>query len=177
MSTTIDSNPAVNPALPNFRRSAETSALIDFLPSVVEGATVTYDELLERAVLPPSKRPRLFQALSVARKHLEKQGVIFGTITGVGLKRLVPDEIVALGTNTVHRAGRMAKRGIVRMNCADVKRLSAPVRQALNVQMSQLAVIAHAAGQKAKHAITQGVARANASFSASDALELLKQHT
>lgn len=168
--------PEVNPTLPSFRRSAETEALIRCLSSIAEGETQTYQQLIEAAALPDTDKglARCRSALAVARKHLEERGMIFGAIHGVGIKRLAPTEIVDLGTNTVQRARRLAKRGGRRLAAAPLDRLSTSEASAVRVQISQLAVISHATSRATTNKLTQAALTSGQSFGAADALKLLQ---
>ena len=168
----------INPVIPSFRRSAETELLMNYLPTIQEGEVKTYGELQNVALLPDSKkgRDRLTAALAVARKNLESKGVVFGAVNGVGIKRLNPQEMVHLGTNTVTRAHRLAKRGVKRLTTVQMERLPQDMRSQLNVKLSQLAVIAHAVSRKASNTITQGVLQNHASFDPKEALALMLKH-
>ena len=173
---TATPEPEVNPTLTSFRRSAETEALIRCLSSLTEGEMRTYQQLIQAAALPDTGKGlnRCRSALAVARKHLEERGMIFGAIHGVGIKRLVPTEIVELGTNTVQRARRLAKRGGHRLAAAPLDRLSTSEASAVRVQISQLAVIGLVTSRATTSKLTQAALTSGSSFGAADALKYLQ---
>ena len=55
--------------------------------------------------------------LGSARRILEKEGILFGTIRGEGLRRLTDSDIVKLPTSFHKRTARGAKRELKRQDC------------------------------------------------------------
>jgi hypothetical protein len=158
---------------PTFRRSAETELLIKSLLSTEEGHQITYKSLLDASHLPDDSK---FQAcLQSARRTCQREnGVVFGVVRGVGLKRCTPQEIVELGQDSITRSRHVAKRGLKRILCADTSRLGDEDMKNFNMRSSILALMTFSGSRHAQLKLTQEVSDARKRFEPADAIKLLQ---
>lgn len=100
------SNTKMIPML-NFQRSSDTEAIATALRGV--NSEISYLALANQAALTVD---RLKSLLPSARRSLQRERILFGVITGVGLRRLGEMEKVELSTAAIRKTSRAAKRGV-----------------------------------------------------------------
>jgi hypothetical protein len=108
----------------NFERSPDTEAVIIALRGVNEEAT--YEGLAKQANL---RLPRLKEVLPSARQILRREKILFGTITGVGVKRLADTDKVRKSEHNKKRMANAAKRGIKELDTIEHFELLIPIDQ------------------------------------------------
>lgn len=113
--------PDINPPRTIGQASAETELLIKFLTTAEEGQVLTYQEMTEACKVDTQDHPHHLQT---ARRNLLKQRVVFGTIVGIGIKRLSDEEMPDESGDKLKRARRAAKKGLVIVACADMAKLT-----------------------------------------------------
>jgi hypothetical protein len=116
-----DTKPDINPPRTIGQASAETELLIKFLSSATEGQVITYQEMTEACKSDVQSNPT---HLTTARRNLLKQRVVFGTIIGIGIKRLSDEEMPDESGEKLKRARRAAKKGLAIVGCADIGKLT-----------------------------------------------------
>ena len=120
-------NPEVNPDRPNFRTLAETELLVKFLQSAEVGQVFTYQEMNAACKDDVQARNTILQT---ARRTLAKppHRMVFGTVTGIGIKRLSDEEIPDVGADAVKRSRNIAKSGLRKMACATMANMTPETR-------------------------------------------------
>lgn len=124
-----------------FDRSVQTLALMDRLREVPIGGIVEYDDLT--AVIGEriqDNRHYLYSAL----KGLQSEGVAFGTVRTVGLRRLQSHEVPTIGDHALVGIRRTSKRARNRMRVIErMNDVSNATRIRINATSSLLGVIEH----------------------------------
>lgn len=124
-----------------FQMGTDTLILIDRLREAQVGQVITYQELgkwLGRDFV--DQRNCMYRAF----KHLRDDHKIeFGTITGVGIKRLSEDEIVSKCKRGIQTLGRCAKRHSRPLTALDYEKLSDAKKVEHNVLLSIYGVVAY----------------------------------
>lgn len=117
------STPEVNPPHVIARTLAETELLIRFLSSATIGQVFTYQELNAACKDDVQARNTILQT---ARRQLMKppHRMVFGTIAGVGIKRLSDEEIPDEGASAVKRAKNISRKGLKKLGCADISKMT-----------------------------------------------------
>jgi hypothetical protein len=108
----------------NFERSPDTEAVIIALRGVNEEAT--YQGLAKQANM---SLLRLKSVLRSARQILRREKILFGTITGVGVKRLADTDKVRKSEDNKKRMANAAKRGIKELDTIEHFELLIPIDQ------------------------------------------------
>lgn len=97
---------------PSFSLSADTRFVYQKLRELAVGSTATRDDLAALIDV-PAQSTRLNAAIASARrKLLHEENMVFGTIRGVGLKRLDDTEIVGTAAATTRKIRRAARKGV-----------------------------------------------------------------
>ena len=136
---------------PDFTASTQTLALIERLRLASVGEVVTYGALTE-AIGEDVRRVR--HALYSAAKTMQSEGIIFGTVHNVGVKRLTAEELPAIGDAALLHIRRTSKSARKKMG-AVARMNDAPndVRVKINTAASLLGAIEHfTTGKVAKRA-------------------------
>jgi len=89
----------------NTDRSPDTQAVVDVLRGV--NGEILYKDLARRASL---SLARTKSVLTNARRILQGDNILFGTMTGIGLKRLTDEDKVRLPRNDFKKLKRAARR-------------------------------------------------------------------
>lgn len=163
-----------NETTPTFRRLPETEALINHLATLPEGTVITHLQMVEAAGMKSDEKVHLRSILSSARKELVKRGIVFGSVHGVGIKRLIPDEVVDYGESSVARLRRAAKRCSKTLLTADTKRLKPEKLTGFNLRVTQLKLMEHAAKRESESTLLQNVIVKKVAFTPAEALKLLQ---
>jgi len=120
--------------------NADTRMLIDLLRTISPGAVVTYLELsghIERNVQTVARG-----SLNTARKTLRKEGVLFDVIRGVGLRRMLPDEIAkGVPAKYIKKIGNASKRCLQDLHVAAQADLDNESRVKLNAGIAMFGTI------------------------------------
>jgi hypothetical protein len=139
---------------PNFRIGVDALALIKRLETVSVGETVTYLDL--NAVINGDVQGKAYQSLQTARKRLlNEKRTVFGTVNGVGLKRLASTEIVEQEVESVSKIRRGAKRSLKRLAAADYDTLPQQQKIQHNITSSTLGAITLCTSRKAQNLLEQ----------------------
>jgi len=90
-----------------FGRAIETERLIGFLKKDTEGRLITMDEMITVASSPATN---IWPYIRSARQFMMKNhDVLYGTVRGVGIKRMTAEEIAIHGSKRLKRSGRQCK--------------------------------------------------------------------
>jgi hypothetical protein len=119
--------PAIDPDNVIGRRLAETELLIEFLKPAEIGQVFTYQQMSEAAKEDVLTRNTILQT---ARRTLMKppHRMVFGTLPGVGIKRLSDEDIPMVGISATKRAAGTARRGMKALVCADARNMEPETR-------------------------------------------------
>jgi hypothetical protein len=114
--------PEINPTPTIGRASVEAIELSKALIATEIGDVLTYTDLNAAAKCDVQVRNYVLQT---ARRIAQRdKSMVFGTIMGIGIKRLSDDEIPDEGISAIKRSRRIAKNGMAKMNCADIAKMS-----------------------------------------------------
>lgn len=130
---------------PSFEVSPDTWALTDFLRKSVVGQIVTYQEMA--GILGRDVQNGGRHVLQSARRRLEREDILFGTVWRVGVKRLNDAEIVDQAAHDVDGIRRRADRAAKRTLRANYSQLSGEQRLQFNTRTTLLAIIAKIASK------------------------------
>lgn len=97
--------------------SADARFLIDALKAVRAGDTISYADLTK--LIGRDVRADARGCLSTARRHCERDGIVFGAIRKEGLKRLGDTELCADYVAAGSHIARTARRSLRRMNAVE----------------------------------------------------------
>ena len=154
-------------------QSIDTKMLIDALQAVEPGFEMPYVDLtkcISRDVTGPAR-----SNMQSARRHLEREGIIFGAIRGIGLKRLQEGEKPAVAMAATQHIGRVSRRAVrVLASVSDFDALTPLQKTQHNSQMALHGVIAHATRPRQVAKLEKRVDEAAKAISLTQALEALK---
>ena len=122
--------------------SVDTKILTDRLAQCSIGDIVAYEELTKligRDVCTIA-RSNLTQAV----RRMLRDGIVFGTIRGVGIKRLTDEEIVGVGPQTISKFRRASRRASAKLaNVQDFNGLPQAVKTTHHMSLSVLGVLTY----------------------------------
>lgn len=120
--------------------SLEAQLLYDRLSKAHPGEEITYHELSEIAAR--NVQTIASSALQTARKRCENlDHIVFSVIRGVGLRRLLNEEIPQTAQSKIDHIRRTAKRAAKRLACVDYGQLSRQSQITHNINLSLLGVL------------------------------------
>lgn len=149
--TEIDPKPVIG------RTLAETELLIRFLSSAEIGQVFTYAEMSAAAKDDVQSRNTILQT---ARRQLMKtpHRMVFGTIAGVGIKRLSDEEIPDEGASAVKRSRNIARKGIKKLGCANISNMT-PETKVKHITTSTVLGLFSSSGSRKVRALAEQSAR------------------
>jgi len=147
----------INPPRTIGQTSAETELLIRFLSEAEVGKVITYTEMRDKCKADVQANPH---HLVTARRTLLKKRIAFGTIIGIGIKRLDDGEMPDEAKDKQDRARRAAKKGLQIINCADLSKLDQETKFKAITTRTVLGFMAGAGSRKTINLTEQSV-RAN----------------
>lgn len=144
----------INPQPTIGRASIEAQELAKFLERAEIGQVFTYSELNEAAKCDVQIRNTVLQT---AKRQMMKPPfrMVFGTIMGVGIKRLSDNEIPDEGSSAVKRASRIARKGLAKIGCADLSKVDPEKKVQLITTKTVLGLFGKVSGKKAGNLIEQ----------------------
>ena len=170
MTTTpeINANPTIGRAL------AETEMLITFLSTAEIGQVFTYSEMNEAAKDDVQTRNTI---LNTARRTLLKPPyrMVFGTIMGVGIKRLSDEEIPDVGDSAVKRSRRIAQHGMKKLNCADLSKMQPDTKIRLITAKTILGLFNGSGSRKVRSLAEQSARTENGTLKIGDVSSLFSK--
>jgi len=122
--------------------SIDTKTITDRLAKASVGEVVPYSELtlLIGRDVQHEARPTLSSAL----RRLGNEGIVFGCVRGLGVKRLTDAEIVGVGPATLSKIRRAARRAQTKLAAvADFDALPRAAQTTHNMSLSVLGVLSH----------------------------------
>lgn len=111
----------VNPPPTIGRASVEAQDLAKLLEKAEVGQVFTYSEMNDAAKADVQQRNTILQ--TARRMSMRSKRIVFGTLHGVGIKRLDDDEIPDEAASHVKRARRIARKGTTKLECADLTKM------------------------------------------------------
>lgn len=157
---------------PDFSRSLQTTAIMDTLREAPIGTVVTY-AALSQAIGEDVTEARHY--LYSAMNALQAEGLAFGTVRGEGVKRLVSEEIPAIGDHAILRIKRTSRRARKRMAVVNgMNDVPNDVRVKINTAASMLGVIENFATGKARKTVEAEVEKVNGPLPPMKLLEALR---
>lgn len=153
--------------------SIDTKAVYDRLTKAKMGETVSYDELSQ--LIGRDIRNGAYWCLQSARRKALIDGLVFGSVSKVGIKRLNDTEIVDTGHDAVTRIHRLSTRSARKVALAEYSTLSPESKVKFNTHVSILGVMAHMTRSKQVAKLTESVTKAQASLPLAKTLEAFKQ--
>jgi hypothetical protein len=165
----------VNPDNLDFRPSVETQILHDTLKPTTIGECITYAKLNDAiGAKDANVQGKHGGHLRSARRALERQGIVFGVLRGVGLRRLDSPQIIRTGQKDIDGIRRRARRSARRIakGVGDFDQLSQADKVAHNTTISVLGALSFMADRSARPVIEAEAAKAQAKIDVGDALKL-----
>lgn len=134
--------------------SIEARALVDMLIDVKPGDEITYDEMTK--AIGRDVRTVARGAMQTARRVAERQyRMVFSPIFGVGLRRLLNDDIPGVADSKIAHIRRTATRAARTLACVDFDRLPNEKRIEHNAKLSILGAITLSSSQQAQTLVSQ----------------------
>ena len=149
--TEINPNPVIG------RTLAETELLVRHLQSATIGQVFTYAEMSEAAKDDVQSRNTILQT---ARRQLMKtpHRMVFGTIAGVGIKRLSDEEIPDEGASAIKRSRNIARKGIKKLGCGNIANMT-PETKVKHITTSTVLGLFSSSGSRKVRALAEQSAR------------------
>lgn len=125
---------------PLFKLSVDTQTIIKIIQDASVGDLIPYHTLSEAINKDVTKDG--YGAMKSARdKVLKEKSIVFGTVKGVGIKRLNDDEIVETSDSFIKQSRRKARKGLKTISCSNYEELDADSRNKHNMNASLLGFI------------------------------------
>ena len=86
--------------------------------------------------------------------------MVFGTIMGVGIKRLSDEEIPDEGASAVRRAKKTANKGLKKLVCADITKMQ-PDTKIRHITLKTVLGLFNGSGSRKVYALAEQSARAS----------------
>jgi hypothetical protein len=146
--TQHDTTPQDSKPRPIGTMSIDVKTIYERLRKTTVGETVKYSDL-ETLIGRPVRERNGWLLLSARRRLLYQDGILFGVVQKIGVKRLTDSEIVAAGRDDLSRIHRAALRGGRKLTSVqDYNGLSQPDKLLHGVTGSALAVLSHLTKEK-----------------------------
>lgn len=129
---------------PSFEMSVDARLLLQELVKASIGHIFTYEDLskiVSRDVTSSSTCLR-----RAILRAMRDNGIVFGTVNGVGIKRLSDPEIVDQGADVADRVRRMARRSVERLTKVEFDKLPREKQAEHSARVSIMATLAHMTG-------------------------------
>lgn len=141
---------------PNFAPSAEAQSIAKRLLQCEIGEIVTYDEMT--AICGETELEAIRGWIASARKRVQAENnMVFGTVTGVGLKRLDDCGIIDASKQRIDHIRRSTRRAAKTLACAEIDHLpNGKKTEALCLQ-AQIGAMRLASSTGAQHQIEQRI--------------------
>jgi len=148
MTLEIDPKPTIG------RASVNAIELSNLLLSAETGAVLTYQQMNEAAKCDVQLRNTVLQtARRIAQR--DKQ-LVFGTISGVGIKLLSDEEIPDEGVSAMKRSRNIAKKGMKALSCADLSKMTPETKVKAITTKTVLGLFSASGSRKVLHLAEQG---------------------
>jgi len=167
-------NTTVNPAPFIGRTLAETELLISFLKTAEIGQVITYQEMKDACKEDVQERNTILQT---ARRVLlrPEHRIVFGTIAGIGVKRLSDEEIPDVGIAAAKRSRNIARKGVKSLQCADISKMT-PETKIRHITTNTVLSLFVGAGARKVNALAEQAARTeNGQMKIGDVASLFKK--
>jgi hypothetical protein len=153
------------------RTLAETELLITHLKTAEIGQVITYDEMKAACKEDVQTRNTILQT---ARRTLLKppHRMVFGTVAGIGIKRLSDDEIPDVGAHDAKRAVRIARNSMKKLGCADVSKMTGESKVRLITTKTVLGLFTASGSRKVRNLAEQSARVENGQMKIGDVTSL-----
>ena len=154
----------------------ETRQLIEAMSKIAVGETFTFKEVMAACHLPSIEGCRGY--LNTARNSLRREGKMFESVRGVGLRRM-SDEEIALNCPAWRRKRiRTQARGIVKDTTAieNFEGLSNEGQISVYVAQTEAAIIQKATSRKMNNRLSDAARAKNEELAVGESLRLLMQN-
>ena len=158
---------------PDFRLNSDSRALVESLQDIKIGETVQYSRLSQ--IIGRDVQGVASASLNSARRVVEREHrIVFGTIRGVGIKRLEDADIVKSTDKSREHIRRTSRRAVRRLGCVDYQNLTAEQQTKHNAAMSVFGVLSEVAAEKSIRRIEKKIEESGEELSiAKSAIEAL----
>jgi len=161
----------INPKLTIGKAAVETLGLIRYLEATEIGQIVTHLDMQDACKADIKEHPGFLQT---ARRSLLKRRIAFGTIIGIGIKRLSNDEIPNEAHEKIKRSRRIARKGLSIVACANLADLQPEDRFKAITTTTILGFMAGAGSRKIQNLTEQSVRNCNGEMKIGDISTLFK---
>lgn len=141
--------------LPAALYGVELGLLIEALKAVSPDTVVSYDNLSKAAKLDVLEHRHLLQ--TAMRRLLKESQLRFEAVRGVGVRRLVSEQIVGAAHSDIRKIGRAARRSQQKLAAAEYTDLTDQGKLKYSVGMTVLSLIRHGATDKTSKRIEAGM--------------------
>lgn len=124
--------------------SADTILIYEKLTKTAIGETITYQDLAQVI----RRTPNAGMIRTARKKAQSEDRIVFGTIRGVGIRRLAGNEVVTNSAATFSHIQRTAKREKARLSSVEFESLSKELKIKHSASAAALAVIHEIAAPK-----------------------------
>lgn len=134
--------------------SADTRTLTDRFLATPVGATIRYSDMSAAIGADiQARRHLILRAIAIASREA---GAIFGSVRGVGYKRLASEDASVVGAHARHRIRSTARRSsrVIQRAVEVANDMSEPARVKAYAEISALSLIQHVATDKARSAVS-----------------------
>lgn len=149
----------INPDQTIGRTLAETELLIKHLSTAEIGQVFTYQEINAACKDDVQVHNTILQT---AKRTLMKppHRMVFGTISGIGIKRLSDEEIPDEGISAIKRSRNVAKIGLKKLVCADVAKML-PETKIRHITTKTILGLFNGSGSRKIRALAEQTARSS----------------
>lgn len=151
-------------------QNIDIQILSDFLRK--QAGEVSYEAMSD--ILGRDVRNGAWAVLAGARRVLLREGIVFGTIRGVGIKCLTDEEIVGTGHAAIRKTRRATRRAINTLACADYDKLTNEARIKHNTYASLLGALNAVTKEPQVRKIEASVKSAQAKLPLAKTLDVFK---
>jgi hypothetical protein len=155
---------------PNFERSADIEKCTEFLRNKSEATYGELSTLLNRDI---QGRDRYI--LTAARNRLEREGIVFAVMTGVGIRRATDAEVAAMSTTAaIHKIKRTVGRSRKRHKAVNTQGLTAEERDNFFVGIAVIGAVGQAARAAFRTRLTKATRESDEALSLQETLRLFR---
>lgn len=160
----------INNKTPAFQLSIDAQYLYNHIMKMKVGDVLTYEEM--KNMLKKDVQTQYRYIISSARRKARRDGIEFGTVSKVGIKRLNDSEIVGTSHSIYERTRRAAKRGVMVLQNANFDKLPDEQKTEYNTNMTLCGVLSTITSAKNVEKLHKRIAEIKTTLPISRTLEL-----
>jgi len=155
--------------------SIDVKTIYDRIIKAGVGDTITYAEM-EGLIGRPVREHGQWILMSARRRALMQNGMVFGVVKKIGVRRLSDSEIVNLGADFVGRVHRLSNKAVRTIACVqDFNALPAEAKLKHGTYASAMGMLAYITREKQIKRLEERVDKAQASLPLQKTLDAFKE--